>query len=176
MPWSLANCAARAASRPATAAAIPPACRRPGRNCARAMFAVPTMPHRTCPLALIVASGRPFCVRIRLGTAIMAGAVRVRVVVERKRDPPALVVGDLDGVDDLLDPQAVVEVALVPVDLAQNLAGEVRGQVRVVQRSPGLPRAASGRVVTLRHFHVAELYVVGPRHLERLADAELLDQ
>src|SRR5579863_3146844 len=136
MPLSLAYCAARAASRLATAAAMAPDARTAGKNCARAIFAVPTMPHRTWSLALIWRLGRPLCVRTRLGTAIMAGAGRVRIAVQRKRDPPALVVGDLHGVDDLLDPQAVVEVPLVSFDLAQYLAGEVRGQVRVVQRSP----------------------------------------
>src|SRR5579863_1050029 len=100
MPLSLAYCAARAASRLATAAAIPPAARRPGRNWARAIFAVPAMPQRSWPLGLMMASGRPFGIRFRFDTAIMAGAVRVRAGVQRKRDPPALVVGDLHGVDD----------------------------------------------------------------------------
>src|SRR5258708_11776361 len=84
--------------------------------------------------------------------------------------------GDLHGVHDLLLPQTVMEVALVAWCLDEHLAGEVRGQVGVVQRAPGFPRAAARRIVALRHRNLAELDVVGPGYLEGLAVAELLDQ
>ena len=95
---------------------------------------------------------------------------------QRQADPAALVVGDLHGVDHLLHPEPVGEVAFIPWHLAQHLAGEVSGQVRVIQRAPGLPRAAARRIEALRHSHLAELHVIGPGDLQRLADAELLDE
>src|SRR5262245_26821722 len=156
MLLSRANCSARAASRPATAAASPPTCRRPGRNTARAMFAVPMMPQRTCP-----------------GEVIVLSAFRG---IEGQAHPAALVVRDLHRVDDLLHPQPVVEVPLVALDLAEDLAGEVRGEVGVVEGPPRLTRAAAGRVVAVRDRHVPELNIIRPGHLQRLADAELLDQ
>jgi len=84
--------------------------------------------------------------------------------------------GDLYRVHDLLHPEPVAEASLVAGDLAEHLAGEVRGQVRVIQGAPRLTRAAARRVVALRHLHLLELDVIGPGDLQRLADAELLDQ
>src|SRR5258706_14147538 len=84
--------------------------------------------------------------------------------------------GDLHGVHNLLHPQPVMEVALVARYLAEHLAGEVRGQVGVVQRAPGFSRAAARRVVAFWHRHLSELDVIGPGDLQGLADPELLDQ
>src|SRR2546429_5142061 len=57
MPLSRAHLAVRSASRPATAAASPPASRTAGRKFLRAMPAVPMTPHRTTmpsPLAAAI--------------------------------------------------------------------------------------------------------------------------
>src|ERR1022692_2457508 len=170
IPCSRAYCPVRSGSRPATAAATPPARRSPGRKAARAMLAVPMIPQRTAPVPVIFASVLP------LVLAGVPGPGGPGWRVQRKAHPAALVVRDLHGVDDFLPPQAVAEVSLVAVKLAEHLAGEVRRQVRVVQRPPRFSRAAARRVVLGGDLDLPELHIVGLRDLQRLADAEFLDQ
>src|ERR1700722_18885928 len=61
-PWSAAHRAVRSGSRPATAAAVPPATLSAGRNAALAMLAVLMMPQRTGEVVVMTAtydSGQP---------------------------------------------------------------------------------------------------------------------
>src|SRR5258708_12411911 len=132
------------------------------------MFAVPMIPSaRGCP-------GGPWCPRC--ARCLGSPGWSWPVPSQRQADPAAFVMGDLHGVHDLLHPQAVMEVALVALDVAEHLAGEVGGQVGVVQRAPGLVRRPASGGILLRHLYFTELDVIGPGDLQRLADAELLDQ
>ena len=85
-------------------------------------------------------------------------------------------VGPLDGVDHLLYPGAVGEVALVLLATVDDLVDEVLDQIGIEQAAPGLARVAAGRVEALRDLDLLELDVVGRGDLDRLGDAELLDQ
>src|SRR5579871_3904298 len=143
-PLSLAYFPARPASRPATAAAVPPASRSPGRNWALAMLAVPRMPHRTL---LMLPPPRGSCGPSPDSRGLPRGRV---TAVEREAHPAPLVMGEFHGVDHLLHPQSVVEVALVPGQFTEHLTGEVRGEVGVVKGPPRLRRAAARGVVARR--------------------------
>ena len=69
---------------------------------------------------------------------------------QRQVDPAPVEVRLLDRVDHLLHPGSVREVALVLVAAREDLVGEVRGQVRVVEGRPGLVDVAAGREQALR--------------------------
>ena len=62
------------------------------------------------------------------------------------------------------------------VAAADDLVGEVPHQVGVEQERPRLPAGAAGREVALGDLPLDELDRVLGRGLDRLADAELLDQ
>src|SRR5579864_4735786 len=84
--------------------------------------------------------------------------------------------GDFHGVDDLLYPGGVAEVALILRASRQDIGGEAGGQVGIEERGPRLARTAARRIQALRYLYIPELHVVGLGALERLADTELLHQ
>ena len=95
---------------------------------------------------------------------------------EGKIRPAPLVVRDLDGVDDLLHPGAVVEVPLVARRVRRQLVEEVLDQIGVEEREPRLARAAAFGIEPIRHHEFLELDVIRRGGLDRFGNAELLDQ
>ena len=82
----------------------------------------------------------------------------------------------LDGVDRLLHPGAVLEVAFVARNLAEDLGDEAGDEIGVEQRSPRLFTVAARRIELGRHGQLAKLDLIGRRRPEPLADALLLDE
>ena len=83
MPFSAAYRAARSASRPATAAAVPPAARSAGRNAFRAIPAVPRIPQRTRPVRAM--SRLP---SLSPASGMGCGAYRIPTVSRVRIGPP----------------------------------------------------------------------------------------
>src|ERR1022692_2747264 len=78
MPWDAAYVAARAPSRPATAAAIPPARRSAGRKAARAIFAVLMIPQRRSRVPVITVSSClsfAYCSSSRPGVSVVTSCL-----------------------------------------------------------------------------------------------------
>src|SRR5947209_4471776 len=82
----------------------------------------------------------------------------------------------LDRVDHFLHPRPVAKVALVALAALLNLRDEVGDQVGVEERAPRFARAPARGIETLGNLQFLELNAVRRSDLDRLGDAELLDQ
>src|SRR5437868_3609945 len=84
-----------------------------------------------------------------------------RLPRQRQIGPAAFAEGDFDGVDDLLDDGAVVEVAVVLGRVGGQLVKEVLDQVGVEEGVPGFARVTAFGIEAGRYLELLEFDVVG---------------
>ena len=157
------------------------ASRRPSRAAANGWPSGPTRyPCRsasggqTSPASTWVTSCAGVRGHLHVGTASAAPHRRRRR--QREADPGPATEGRLERVDRLLHQRALGEVTLAGRAAADDLADEVGHQAGVEEVLPRLARVPARGEVPGRDLRLGELDRVLGRRLDRLADAELVDQ
>src|SRR5271169_1705250 len=169
MPHFPANSLARNSSRLATARSSPFAdAWIAGLTAARPILAVLKTPKRSF-MATPRKSGR----MLSEGTRPSASAL---VGFQGQLDPTVAPMGERCGVDDLLHPGALGEVALVHGASLEDLLAEVVDEVPVEGGGPRIALSVSRREVFLRNLPLNELHLLPGRRVDRLDHAELLHE
>src|SRR5437660_10213722 len=95
---------------------------------------------------------------------------------ERHVHPTPLMERQLHRVDDLLDPRAVFEVALIALAAGLDFVDEVFDQIGVEKRPPRFPRVTTVRIEAGWNFDLVEFHGVRSRHTNGFGYAVLFDQ